>query len=1309
LNTHVPSSSFGGTGAGAGELSSPDGIAIDSTTHDLYVADRGNLRIDEFSKAGAFIRAWGWGVADGLPAFETCTLVCERGLSGSGAGQFTTPSFIAVDNSAGPSAGDVYVGDTGDQEVSKFTAEGALVESWGVKGQLDGSTATGGPFGSIAGIALDAGGTLLVINEGSHLFEFAQDGTFSEGFEVARGTAANGLAVDAEGSFFKTNGSPSVEEITNTDTDVGQVNRSESAAGLAVETSTGALYADEGSHVEAFTFTSPGVVSEAGGATCAVEPDIGCTATDSFGEGTLSAGTGIAVDASDGEVYVADASTGNVDTFVPGIIPDVETGDASEVTNTTAKLHGTVNPDGTATSYQFQYGTSTEYGSVSPASPASVGSDSTTHTLTANLSALSPSTTYHYRIIASNAQGTNRGADATFRTTGPPTIEAQEAEGVGQTEASIRSEVNPNGFDTDVHVEYGPTTSYGASTAALSIGSGATPQSATQRITGLQISTTYHYRVVASNSQGVPVDGPDETFTTSPPARIEGESFSHVGSTSATLSARIDDFGTLTSYQIEYGPSTAYGSSTPAVSIGSSSEPVAVSVPLSGLQPSTKYHFRFVTTNAFGVETGPDVTFTTAGAAGASASSLPDGRVYELVSTTSGPGEAYAPGSPEYLEQDSYTEQLFEAAASGDAVVYMADPAVIGGNGDTGAGEGNDWLATRTAQGWQTSDISPVGSHAGEIYEGFSSDLSVGILEDDQQPPLSPDAPPGCQVLYARDSASGAYRALFTTSKVPRECGKPHFAGESADGSQIIFQDEAALTENALETEQPVGESIEGHSNTGSEAGEACEFSCDLYDSVAGQLRLVNVLPGGEADPDATFGGAADLHKNGPELSNAISSDGSRIFWTDTQPGSKLNHIYVLENGTTNVQVSGEGSAKYWTATPDGRYAFYTEGESLWRFDTEHGTREELIGEGMGGESAGVQGVMGINDSGEDGSYIYFVATGVLASNENTNGEKPEAAADNLYLSHAGATIFITTLSSDDDELEGVRAFLNERFGDWVPGLGNRTAKVTGDGRHLVFESIRSLTGYDNIDTATGQPLVEAYTYSADTGRLACASCNPTGEAPSVQIESRNTLLPISNSDTDVRRWISEDGSRVFFDTVQPLVAQDTNGAQDVYEWEREGTPSCPEVTPARRDAGCVFLLSGGESSDYSYLVDASANGDDVFFTDRLQLVPQDEDEKTDLYDARVDGYTPPVASACTGTGCQGVPPAPPSYATPASATFNGIGNFAPQPPVIVKPKSKPQACRKGWARKRGKCVRKTKKTKRRAGQAGKHATKGKR
>ena len=154
-------------------------------------------------------------------------------------------------------------------------------------------------------------------------------------------------------------------------------------------------------------------------------------------------------------------------------------------------------------------------------------------------------------------------------------------------------------------------------------------------------------------------------------------------------------------------------------------------------------------------------------------------------------------------------------------------------------------------------------------------------------------------------------------------------------------------------------------------------------------------------------------------------------------------------------------------------------------------------------------------------------------------------------------------------------------------------------------------------------------------------------------------------------RNLSEDGSRVFFQTKEALVPQDTNDQADVYEWEREGSGGVDGCTSSsasfsESSGGCLYLISTGESADPSYFGDASANGNDVFFFTRQSLVGQDQDENDDIYDARVEGgissQNPSPSVDCTEEGCLDPVVVSPVFAVPSSATFVGAGNLKPPP-----------------------------------------------
>jgi hypothetical protein len=805
-----------------------------------------------------------------------------------------------------------------------------------------------------------------------------------------------------------------------------------------------------------------------------------------------------------------------------------------------------------------------------------------------------------------------------------PTVATGPASGVTMHGAVLSGSVNPEGVAvTSCEFEYGTSLSYGHSApCSTDPGNGNAPVSETATVSGLASGGVYHFRLAASNANGEGT-GTDETVTTT--ASIVTGSASGVTPSEATLSGSVNPEGeALTSCVFEYGATESYGHSTPcATTPGIGNSAVPVSGTLTELQFSSLYHYRLVTGSAAGGGVGADQTFTTAtpqdstGALG-----LPDERAYELVSPLENDdAEVYQPGDIASFSNIE-TQAPFQAAEDGNGFSYVGSPSV-GGNESAGLWGGNQYLATRSSGGgWTQANISPPGSPS-SVYQGFSSDLSVGFL--DSLDALSPAVAGFGQelgyaknydILYATNTkaATQEYDPFFTTTPPNRSKGEFQtfhvhqplydgqsgregtelsYAGASADSSHLLFQANDALTPDA-----------EG----GSERRFAEENN--LYESVNGQLRLVNILPDGNTKADASFG-APDFEKEegsfnytSPDFSHVISNDGSRIFWTDVNTG----HIYMREDGTKTVEISPAG--QYWTATADGSKVYYTNGD-LFEYDVESGHTTDLT------PGVTVQGVVGASENGE---YIYYVTTTL-----------------DLDVWHNGAISTIRTMTVKD----------NHQYGDWRPGFGNRTAEVTPNGRGMVFMDIsEESNNFARVDV-----------YDADNGHVYCASCGPSGS---------EGFVPLTYSNTYLRRWISEGGNRVFFDSDEGLVPQDTNGKLDAYEWERPGYGTCQS-----NSTGCVYLLSGGTSVDGSFFADASSSGDDAFIVTRAKLLAEDVNENYDLYDARVDGFTALTPPACTGTGCQGLPGAAPIFATPSSVTFEGVGNFAAPTPVKAKQKPK--------------------------------------
>jgi hypothetical protein len=316
--------------------------------------------------------------------------------------------------------------------------------------------------------------------------------------------------------------------------------------------------------------------------------------------------------------YVASSATSTCLSILAGT-PVVNTDAATNVQSTTATLNATVNPTGSSTSVYFQYGTtitngSPVYGSTTSTQP--IGSGSSNVAVVSPLTGLSANSTYHYQAVAINSAGTVYGNDATFATGAPataPTVTTSPATGVQSTSATLNGTVNPNNASTTCYFQWGLTTAYGNTTSVQNAGSGSSIFNATQPISGLSSNTTYHYRLVATNSAGM-TNGSDVAFTTAlpiTPPTVTTNAASSIQSGSATLNGTVNPNGSATTGYFNWGLTTAYGNSTSAQSMGSGSTGVALSAAVSGLSPNITYHFQAVGNNAGGTVLGSDVSFTT--------------------------------------------------------------------------------------------------------------------------------------------------------------------------------------------------------------------------------------------------------------------------------------------------------------------------------------------------------------------------------------------------------------------------------------------------------------------------------------------------------------------------------------------------------------------------------------------------------------------------------------------------------------------------------------------------------------------------
>jgi hypothetical protein len=665
----------------------------------------------------------------------------------------------------------------------------------------------------------------------------------------------------------------------------------------------------------------------------------------------------------------------------------------------------------------------------------------------------------------------------------------------------------------------------------------------------------------------------------------------------------------------------------------------------------------------------------------ASAATLPDARAWEMVSPLNkNGGEINGIGG--VVPTEGLPEGgVVQASEDGKAITYLSLLAFSG----TGVGEpkgapiASQYLSHRGDERWLTENITtavnsgtypPSGS--GAPYKAFSSDLSTGIMLNGRAPVENPSqfgAFTGYVDYYLRDNISGQFVQQILTSQPSEEPAEffIELLAVTPDLRHMVLSSTAALP--------PV---------TTPQAGS------NLYEWSDGTLQPINILPGNTNISETAPGGA--LLGTGFNEGQTISSDGSQVVWS--QPGTES--LFVREKigteqaATVQVDASRGGSGpsgggEFRTASADGSRIFFTDRnrltpdstaggngshQDLYMFDVAGRQLSDLTVDGEP-SGASMRGVLGAS---QDGSFVYFVASGSLPGTSASTGH------DNLYLWHEGAVRFIAELSPSDNSLSGVRDPTVSY--DWEPSSGIRTARVTPNGQNLLFMSDGRLTDFDNRDAVTGVPDEEVYLYNELSNHLTCISCNSNGVrpvgasgfpggAPWRTQNERGAYQP---------RVLSTGGGRVFFDSIDALVPQDTNNAQDVYEWEQDHIGSC------QREGGCVGLLSGTASTGGSSLVDASVNGDDVFFITRAPLVAQDTDQLRDLYDARVDGgfrSEPQSAPECLGESCR--PPLTPSPAPSSigSSIFFGAGNVAlvpsasPSKKIVEKKRSKPHKRKK--------------------------------
>ena len=296
--------------------------------------------------------------------------------------------------------------------------------------------------------------------------------------------------------------------------------------------------------------------------------------------------------------------------------PSIGTPSVGAITETGAIVDATVDPGQNATGVLVEYGPTIGYGQTTATQNLVAGSGAASVQIP--IFGLSANTSYHARVVATNADGSVHSSDFSFSTSAggaqtSPVIGATSATAITERAAMLQTTANPHGEAATYDVEYGLSNAYSSATATQAIAPGTVgAQPLSVALAGLAPATTYHARVTVSSSAGTS-HGLDVVFTTSSLSipSVSAASVGSIGESSATVSTTVEPGQSATSVAVDYGPTTAYGQLTSSQNVTGGAGATVVHVPLTGLTANTIYHARVTVTNADGSNESQDLTFIT--------------------------------------------------------------------------------------------------------------------------------------------------------------------------------------------------------------------------------------------------------------------------------------------------------------------------------------------------------------------------------------------------------------------------------------------------------------------------------------------------------------------------------------------------------------------------------------------------------------------------------------------------------------------------------------------------------------------------
>jgi hypothetical protein len=955
---------------------------------------------------------------------------------------------------------------------------------------------------------------------------------------------------------------------------------------------------------------------------------------------------------------------GDPEAISPGPDPEFETlpvdppsvlgtDDATDVAYTTAKASGEVErPLGNSdhafdVSCRFEYVTQAQFEASGFESPGQAPCEQNpieaegAKAITANLSGLSVATTYHLRLTAENAGGTDaKEASSTFTTLTPvaPTVSSLAVSEIAGTSAHFSAKVNPNGsdpaFDSSWHFQCTP--SCGAPGATVTADGSEHVVSAD--VSGLEPNTDYQVELIASNQGGQGEAGPVAFKTSTLPPFVQTGFATDVEADSATVAGKVNPHNSPTTYQFEYGLDESYGTAVPvpAASLGAiDNVNHQVAQQLAGLQEDSIYHFRLSATNTESDETshGADHTFVTPSVSGPkqclnqqlraenSSLALPDCRAYEMVSPVrkNGNDAGAHKGIP-----SSYSL----ATADGNGVLY----GTLGPQGTAHRGLQSYAVSRRGTAGWSSVSAIPGGSSDRIFAISYapydlipSSDLSKILFG--AQASFVPDNPitlSSSSALYMghEDGSVDWLTRPQVQDPQPPPGSLPQLAafvpvGASPDLSTVYF--------------------FAGPTLLPEDAARASGSGWGLYEYGGGELKPAGTLPNGSQSPGGAAPAAGEGTNRGgfnftdPEMTaNQVSRDGSTLFFVSPDPGPNpvqgpIPQLYVRRGGeSTLVSHAADGKAAPSGAAPVGALnsSYQDQFAHVYAYGSPDG--DSAIFQSKDALAPGAPGDSSLK------AYRYDVEADTVTYLPGVGGNTVVAASDD-----GGRFLFggANRIGVWDQGAIKTIASLN-----LLPNHHLAPARATASGSVFLFTTDVAIPGFNS-----GGGFNQVYRYEVAQEQLTCLSCPPDDVVPSenASLANQDAVGYMPSGETVPNRGLSADAGRVFFDTPDPLVPEDTNGVRDVYEW----TPSGPS------------LISSGQNPQSSFFLDNGADGGDVFFTTSEGLDPRDTDGAYDVYDARVGGGFAQAAavSRCVGNDvCRDAAAAPPDQPGPATSSFSG-------------------------------------------------------